>query len=75
MVSLKSLQKLIIGKCPDLAKRCKKGIGEDWFKIAHVAVSKFGNQKLLGPVHFSVSSSWATSRTLALSASTMPLAT
>ncbi|XP_030965242.1 putative disease resistance protein RGA3 [Quercus lobata] len=38
MLSLKSLQKLIIQRCPDLAKRCEKGIGEDWFKIAHVPV-------------------------------------
>nr|XP_023906197.1 putative disease resistance protein RGA1 isoform X2 [Quercus suber] len=38
MVSLKSLQKLTIHGCPDLEKRCEKGIGEDWFKIAHVPV-------------------------------------
>nr|XP_023916248.1 putative disease resistance protein RGA4 isoform X1 [Quercus suber]XP_023916249.1 putative disease resistance protein RGA4 isoform X2 [Quercus suber]XP_023916250.1 putative disease resistance protein RGA4 isoform X1 [Quercus suber]XP_023916251.1 putative disease resistance protein RGA4 isoform X1 [Quercus suber] len=41
MVSLKSLQKLTIESCPDLEKRCEKGIGEDWFKIAHVPVIKF----------------------------------
>ncbi|XP_075644427.1 putative disease resistance protein RGA1 [Castanea sativa] len=38
MVSLKSLQKLSINGCPCLWKRCEKGIGEDWFKIAHVPV-------------------------------------
>ncbi|KAK7844651.1 putative disease resistance protein rga4 [Quercus suber] len=38
MVSLKSLQKLTIHGCPDLEKRCEKGIGEDWFKIAHVPI-------------------------------------
>ncbi|XP_030965463.1 putative disease resistance protein RGA4 [Quercus lobata] len=38
MLSLKSLQQLIIGKCPDLEIRCEKGIGEDWFKIAHIPI-------------------------------------
>ncbi|KAL4601032.1 hypothetical protein ACB092_11G242500 [Castanea dentata] len=44
MVSLKSLQKLSIALCPDLEKRCEKGIGEDWFKIAHVPVLKIRNR-------------------------------
>ncbi|XP_075643866.1 putative disease resistance protein RGA1 [Castanea sativa] len=44
MVSLMSLQKLSIAHCPDLAERCEKGIGEDWFKIAHVPVLKIRNR-------------------------------
>ncbi|XP_050283834.1 putative disease resistance protein RGA4 [Quercus robur] len=44
MVSLKSLQKLTIDGCPDLEKRCEKGIGEDWFKIAHVPVIEIRNR-------------------------------
>ena len=33
---LRSLQRLKIANCPRLAKRCEKGIGEDWSKIAHI---------------------------------------
>ncbi|KAK2420836.1 hypothetical protein QL285_031528 [Trifolium repens] len=34
--NLKNLHTLIIFICPMLDKRCKKGTGEDWKKIAHV---------------------------------------
>jgi hypothetical protein len=34
--NLKNLHTLIIFACPMLEKRCKKGTGEDWKKIAHV---------------------------------------
>jgi len=33
---LRNLQYLCIGNCPILEKRCKRGIGEDWHKIAHI---------------------------------------
>ncbi|RHN51419.1 putative P-loop containing nucleoside triphosphate hydrolase, leucine-rich repeat domain, L [Medicago truncatula] len=33
---LQNLQKLRICGCPKLEKRCKRGIGEDWHKIAHI---------------------------------------
>jgi len=33
---LRNLQKLIIVDCPKLKKRCKRGKGEDWHKIAHI---------------------------------------
>jgi len=33
---LRNLQKLSIVNCPKLEKRCKRGIGEDWHKIAHI---------------------------------------
>ena len=33
---LRSLRSLKIANCPLLAKRCEKGIGEDWSKIAHI---------------------------------------
>ena len=33
---LRSLQRLKIANCPRLEKRCEKGIGEDWSKIAHI---------------------------------------
>jgi Leucine-rich repeat (LRR) protein len=36
MDRLTSLQVLIITKCHHLNKRCQKGIGEDWPKIAHI---------------------------------------
>ncbi|XP_057732657.1 putative disease resistance protein RGA1 [Arachis stenosperma] len=38
---LTSLQSLTIGNCPVLKKRCEKGTGEDWHKIAHVPHVKF----------------------------------
>ncbi|XLT71483.1 hypothetical protein HN873_027909 [Arachis hypogaea] len=38
---LTSLQSLTIVKCPVLEKRCEKGTGEDWHKIAHVPHVKF----------------------------------
>ncbi|KAK0592067.1 hypothetical protein LWI29_012717 [Acer saccharum] len=33
---LTMLQKLVIDGCPELKKRCEKGKGEDWYKIAHI---------------------------------------
>jgi len=33
---LTNLMELNIGDCPMLEKRCKRGIGEDWHKIAHI---------------------------------------
>ncbi|XP_039682900.1 disease resistance protein RGA2 [Medicago truncatula] len=33
---LQNLQMLCIDRCPMLEKRCKRGIGEDWHKIAHI---------------------------------------
>uniref|UniRef100_A0A2N9IAG5 NB-ARC domain-containing protein n=1 Tax=Fagus sylvatica TaxID=28930 RepID=A0A2N9IAG5_FAGSY len=36
MHGLSSLQTLRIAGCPNLEKKCEKGIGEDWPKIAHV---------------------------------------
>lgn len=33
---LSSLQKLRIAGCPFLEERCRKEIGEDWHKIAHI---------------------------------------
>ncbi|KAK4538985.1 hypothetical protein RGQ29_032082 [Quercus rubra] len=44
MVSLKSLQKLVIDRYPDLAKKCEKGMGEDWFKIAYVPDIRIWNR-------------------------------
>ncbi|XP_058184529.1 putative disease resistance RPP13-like protein 1 [Rhododendron vialii] len=34
--NLSSLKSLEIWSCPLLEKRCEKGIGEDWHKIAHI---------------------------------------
>ncbi|KEH16617.1 disease resistance protein RGA2 [Medicago truncatula] len=36
---LQNLQTLTISGCPILEKRCKRGIGEDWHKIAHIPIS------------------------------------
>jgi Leucine-rich repeat (LRR) protein len=36
MDCLTSLHHLTIARCPCLEERCKKGIGEDWPKIAHI---------------------------------------
>jgi len=33
---LRNLRELSISGCPILEKRCKRGIGEDWHKIAHI---------------------------------------
>ncbi|KAG5592451.1 hypothetical protein H5410_042965 [Solanum commersonii] len=33
---LTALTTLTISDCPTLGKRCEKGIGEDWHKIAHI---------------------------------------
>ncbi|XP_049388464.1 putative disease resistance protein RGA1 [Solanum stenotomum] len=34
---LTALTNLSVCECPTLAKRCEKGIGEDWYKIAHIS--------------------------------------
>jgi hypothetical protein len=39
--NLINLHTLLIVACPVLEKRCKKGTGEDWQKIAHVPELKF----------------------------------
>ncbi|CAN1784264.1 Disease resistance protein RGA2 [Linum perenne] len=36
MQELASLQKLKIERCPQLAERCREGLGEDWPNISHV---------------------------------------
>ncbi|KAH0642794.1 hypothetical protein KY289_033768 [Solanum tuberosum] len=33
---LTTLTNLSVRRCPTLAKRCEKGIGQDWYKIAHI---------------------------------------
>ncbi|KAH0646755.1 hypothetical protein KY290_034392 [Solanum tuberosum] len=33
---LTALTNLSVRRCPTPAKRCEKGIGEDWYKIAHI---------------------------------------
>ncbi|GMI77346.1 hypothetical protein like AT3G14470 [Hibiscus trionum] len=43
--SLSSLQHLSILECPTLEERCKKGIGEDWPKIRHVAHVYIGSRE------------------------------
>ncbi|KAK4486979.1 hypothetical protein RD792_006294 [Penstemon davidsonii] len=35
---MKNLKSLYINKCPELGRRCEKGKGEDWHKIAHIPV-------------------------------------
>ncbi|KAF8038041.1 hypothetical protein BT93_B0792 [Corymbia citriodora subsp. variegata] len=36
MRNLTSLTHLKIFRCPELEERCKRGVGEDWYKIAHI---------------------------------------
>ncbi|KAJ6861577.1 disease resistance protein RGA1 [Populus alba x Populus x berolinensis] len=45
---LTSLQSLVIGGCPNLEKRCKKDLGEDWPKIAHIPYIESGNTYAFG---------------------------
>ncbi|KAH0741386.1 hypothetical protein KY290_034429 [Solanum tuberosum] len=40
---LTALTSLTIWMCPTLIKRCEKGIGEDWHKIAHIPYMDIGN--------------------------------
>jgi hypothetical protein len=56
--NLINLHTLLIVACPKLEKRCKKGTGEDWQKIAHVPELKLTSLKiyfsnLLNPLLFS----------------------
>jgi len=47
--NLRNLHTLLIVGCPMLEKRCKKGTGEDWQKIAHVPELELTAEK----IHFS----------------------
>ncbi|XP_030963350.1 putative disease resistance protein RGA4 [Quercus lobata] len=42
MRDLSSLQKLEIRRCPELQRRCEKETGQDWDKIAHIALDPDG---------------------------------
>jgi len=46
---LQNLQKLRIVDCPKLKKRCKRGIGEDWHKIAHIPEVEFESKYVEKP--------------------------
>jgi len=43
---LSGLKLLSIYSCPNLEKRCRKGIGEDWPKIAHVEYIDIHNENI-----------------------------
>uniref|UniRef100_A0A0V0I5R1 Putative ovule protein n=1 Tax=Solanum chacoense TaxID=4108 RepID=A0A0V0I5R1_SOLCH len=44
---LTALTSLTVGGCPTLIKRCEKGIGEDWHKIAHIPYLHIHNYEYL----------------------------
>ncbi|XP_058184496.1 putative disease resistance protein RGA4 [Rhododendron vialii] len=44
---LSSLQSLLILRCPLLEKRCEKGIGEDWHKIACIPSIEIGGRTIV----------------------------
>ena len=49
---LQNLQELRIVDCPKLKKRCKRGIGEDWHKIAHIPEVEFESKYVEKPTFF-----------------------